>query len=55
MRMMCLRLLRGVRSGCASVDTMGALSTPCLPYTTLVQLFSLGLGLGLDLATAHGG
>ena len=28
MRMLCLRLMRGVRSGYGSVDAMGALVTP---------------------------
>ena len=60
MRMMCLRLLKGIRSGHTSVDTMGALVTPlftlCTPGVALERT-GLGMGLGLvtlDLATAYG-
>ena len=52
MRMMCLRLLKGIRSGHTSVDTMGALVTPlftlCTPGVALCLSY-IGLGLGLDL------
>ena len=51
-RMMCLRLLRGVRSEHASEDAMSALITPlftlCNPGVALCLSY-IGLGLGLDL------
>ena len=54
MRMMCLRLLRGVRSGHASVDTMVAVITPFVTlYNPGVALW-LRVGVRLDPATAHG-
>ena len=56
MRMMCLRLLRGVRSEYTSVDTVGALGTP------LFSLCNPGVALWLRVgvrpchdAYAHGG
>ena len=57
MRMMCLRLLRGIRSGYTSVDTMGALVTPlftlCNPGVALWLRVGVRVGLGLDLATTY--
>ena len=47
-RMMCLRLLRGIRSGYASVDAMGALVTP------LFILYNPGVAPGLRVE-AYGG
>ena len=58
-RMMCLRLLRGVRSGHASVDAMGALVTPL--STTLTECptacnpgVALWLRVGVRVRPCHG-
>ena len=55
MRMMCLRLLRGIRSGYTSVDTMGALVTPLFTLCSHGVALWLRVRLGLDLATTCGG
>ena len=50
-RMMCLRLLRGVRSGYASVDTMGALVTPL--FTIYTPGVALWLRVGVRVIPYH--
>ena len=53
MRMMCLRLLRGFRSGYASVDTLGAMITPLFTlYNPSVALW-VRVGVRVDSATAR--
>ena len=48
MRMICLRLTKGVRSGYVSVDAMCSLTiTSFILYDPYVDIFGLGLGLGL--------
>ena len=51
MRMMCLRLLRGVRSGYTSVDTMGALVTPL--FTLCSPGVALWLKVGVRVRPFH--
>ena len=51
MRMMCVRLPRGIESGHASVDTMGALATWFYPIQPSVALW---LRIGIRVRPCHG-
>ena len=54
MRIVCVRLPRGIRSGHASVDTVGALATHLITLYNPVQPLGLGLGLGYPVKPCHG-
>ena len=52
MRMMCLRLMRGVRSGHASVDTVSAVITSL--FTLYNPSVALWLRVGVRVKPCHG-